>query len=170
MVHAYNPSYMGCSSTRVIVWANLRLWGPYLKNKLKAKGDRGMAQMIEHLPSKCNGLSSNSSTVKTKRLPITLCVGNPFQTPRSTVCCVNSQRQVSDKPDYQATAWRVMANPTEWKRTVVGPLLCMLGGCGPWKPWYLILYPATLLYSFITLAAFLWTLWGFHIQDHVICK
>jgi hypothetical protein len=40
---------------------------PYLKNKLNLKGLKGMAQVVEHLPSKCNALSSKLSTTKNKQ-------------------------------------------------------------------------------------------------------
>jgi hypothetical protein len=35
----------------------------------KAKGARDAAQIVQHLPRKCNALSLNSSTVKTKKQP-----------------------------------------------------------------------------------------------------
>jgi uncharacterized protein YegP (UPF0339 family) len=37
---------------------------PYLKNKLKAKGIEGMAQVVECYPSKCEALNAISSTTK----------------------------------------------------------------------------------------------------------
>jgi hypothetical protein len=37
-----------------------------LPQKTKAKRSRGMVQMVEHLPSKCKALSSNTNTTKNK--------------------------------------------------------------------------------------------------------
>jgi hypothetical protein len=44
---------------------------PYLKNKLNLKGLKGMAQVVEHLPSKCNALSSKPSATKEKKIKAT---------------------------------------------------------------------------------------------------
>jgi hypothetical protein len=43
-----------------------------LKKKKKwGRGAGGVCQVVEHLPSKCDALSSNSSTAKKKKLEIT---------------------------------------------------------------------------------------------------
>jgi hypothetical protein len=40
---------------------------PYLKNNLKGKRGGDMAQVVEHLPSKCAALSSNPTSGKKKK-------------------------------------------------------------------------------------------------------
>jgi hypothetical protein len=46
-------------------WSN-SLWDPILKNPTQNRAD-GMAEVVECLPSKCEALSSNSSTNNNKK-------------------------------------------------------------------------------------------------------
>jgi hypothetical protein len=51
---------VGRSQSKAALGKSIRL---YLKNNLSKK-TVGVAQMLEHLPSKCEALSSNTSTLK----------------------------------------------------------------------------------------------------------
>jgi hypothetical protein len=44
------------------------LFSPLLGHPAAKRGNGGVAQVVECLPSKCEALSSNSSTEKTKKL------------------------------------------------------------------------------------------------------
>jgi hypothetical protein len=67
MVHTCNPNHLGGKSRRIVVQSHLgQRARPHLKNKLKAKGLGGVAQMVDHLNSKHKALSSIPSTTKKK--------------------------------------------------------------------------------------------------------
>jgi hypothetical protein len=56
-----HPSYMESVDRRIIVLAGRGIKErPYLKNKAKRVGS--VAQVVEHLPSKCKAVSSNPCT------------------------------------------------------------------------------------------------------------
>jgi hypothetical protein len=57
VAHACNPSYLGGGGRRILSLrtAQTKLVRPYLKNKRSGS----VAQVVEHLPSKCEALSSN---------------------------------------------------------------------------------------------------------------
>jgi hypothetical protein len=62
MVHTCNPSYLGGGGKREQPRRKLKtLW------KTKAQRAGGMAQVVEHLPSKYETLSSKSSTPHTHK-------------------------------------------------------------------------------------------------------
>jgi hypothetical protein len=63
VVHVCIPSYIGGIHKRIVVKLD-----PIQKvTKAKKGWVWGMAQVVKHLPSKCNALSSNSRTTKKKK-------------------------------------------------------------------------------------------------------
>jgi hypothetical protein len=59
-VHICNPSYSGGGGRKIMSLSLIRekLARPCLKNKIKPKGLRGVAQVVELLPSMCRVLGS----------------------------------------------------------------------------------------------------------------
>jgi hypothetical protein len=73
VVQVYNPSYVGGIGRRIAVqiWTQTKMPDPYPKNNnnnQSIKLARGVAQMVQHLPSKCRALSSNTIAYKKKIL------------------------------------------------------------------------------------------------------
>jgi hypothetical protein len=75
-VHICNPSYSGGGGRKIMSLSLIRakLARPCLKNKIKPKGLRGVAQVVELLPSMCRVLGSipssskkQSTTIKKKK-------------------------------------------------------------------------------------------------------
>jgi hypothetical protein len=66
LVHIYNPSNMGGISRRIKVQTSLgKTVTPYPKNNLsKKKKSGGMVQVVQHLSTKSEALSSSPSTTK----------------------------------------------------------------------------------------------------------
>jgi hypothetical protein len=66
VAHACNPSYLGVRDRedRGSRPAAVNKVRPYLKNTQHKKRAGGVAQMVQHLPSKHKALSSNPSTKK----------------------------------------------------------------------------------------------------------
>jgi hypothetical protein len=53
VVHTHNPSYSGGRDRRIVIQGQLGQKPETLLDKYKAQSFRGVAQVVEHLPSKC---------------------------------------------------------------------------------------------------------------------
>jgi hypothetical protein len=70
MAHIYNPSTEEAEAGELQLQGQLGLHSETLSPKKRKKTSRGwsMSQVVEHLPSKHKALSSNTSTVKKKKV------------------------------------------------------------------------------------------------------
>jgi hypothetical protein len=69
MVHAYNPSYFGSRGKRIMYSKSPpgKVNKTLSQNQNISKGAVDMAQVVQHLPSMCNNLGSNSSIAEKRK-------------------------------------------------------------------------------------------------------
>jgi hypothetical protein len=67
MAYVYNPNYAGGVRRRIVVQGQSKSFVQDPIWEIKQKRNGGVVQVIEHLPSKCEALSSNSSIGKKKK-------------------------------------------------------------------------------------------------------